>query len=437
MKRPGLALALLAAGLAAFPSQGSVRGSAARPLVAAKEPGPLVGAIQTGELQRLARIDTATLRALAGRRPALGVSMGAWAFSPDRTQLVIGSERADKTAVLRFVDLRTMQKRADLRMPPGAYIDTIAWVVPDRIVALRGTSAGFAVVVVDPTRLRRLSERYLNGSLTSIQRWPEGLVVLLGPEQGIGPSRLVVADRDGGLRSTELTDIWSGWEVEDEENHVGRTRMPALTVDPYGRSAYVVDPDGRIAVIDLVSLSVVYHTPKEPRTTIARLLGWLQPAAEAKAFEGPVRYARWVSESVLAVYGANHYARDEAGNVVHHGTRGAGLKLVDTRSWTVRTIDNSTSYARVHQGLVLATSGSCEETSCVGDGLTVYDLDGSKLFHVLEGKSVWVRAAYEGRAYVAVNDERTRVVDLRTGSVVERTTRLPDLFLGASGPDWR
>jgi hypothetical protein len=437
MKGHGIALAVLAAALAAFPSTASVSHHAARPLLAAKEPGPLVGAIQAGELQRLARIDTATLRPLAGRRPALGRSRTAWSFSPDHSELALGVERADKAQVLRFVDLRTMRKRADLRIGPNAYLLTVAWVEPNRLVALRSNAAGFAVIVVDAVGAKLLSERDLTGSLTSMAHSPQGLVVLLGPEQGIGPSRLVVADLAGGLRSVELTEIWSGWDVEDEEHHVGTTRTPALTVDPQGRNAYVVDPDGRVATVDLSSLTVLYHTPTQGRSSLARLLGWLQPAAEAKAFEGPVRSARWVSEGVLAVFGADHYARDAAGNLVHHGMRGAGLKLVDTHSWTVRTIDGETSYALVHTGVVLATSGACEEGKCTGDGLTVYELDGSRRFHVLAGKSVWIRAVYEGRVYVAVDKERLRVVDLRTGAAVDRMTPLPELFLGGAGPDWR
>lgn len=433
MTRLALALALIV-GVGAAPPPTTLGAGSPRPLAADKEQGALLGAVRGSTLERLARLDETTLRPLPGRTPVLGRSTDAWAFSPDRSQIVFASQRVNSTPALRFVDVARMRTRADLGLPADTYVQALAWIAPRRLLALHTTTSGYAVTVVDPRRPRLLSRRYFEGAVANVGRWPGGLVVLVGRAQSIGPSRLVVFEAGGAMRSVELSEILAGWEME--EDHLGRTRAPALAVDSSGRTAYAVDPTGRVAEIDLATLVVSYHTPGEPQSLLSRFAAWLQPAAAAKAFEGPTRSARFVADGVLAVYGEDHYAVPDPGEGFREGRRGAGLTLIDTRTWTSRVIDPTSSEAWADSGGVLSVSTVCERESCRGDGVTGYTARGDRRFKLLEGKTAWVDAVYAGRAYVYVSHERMRVVDLQTGAVEEREAPLPRVLLGPAGPDF-
>jgi hypothetical protein len=70
-------------------------------------------------------------------------------------------------------------------------------------------------------------------------------------------------------------------------------------------------------------------------------------------------------------------------------------------------------------------------------GLAVYNADRSLRFRLWSGTSFWVDAVWAGRAYVQVTNEgkaRFFVVDLASGTAVQRRTAVPIPLLGA-GPD--
>ena len=437
MTKIGLALVALLAFLGAVQTPASIGPASSGPLVDRKEAGHLVGVLRTRDLERLAQLDEATLQPRAGRRPILGRTTDAWAFAPDRSEVVFASQRVDGTQAFRFVDLATMQRRADLALPRNTYVQMLTWVAPRRLLALHTTPSGYAFTLVDPRRPQVLARRYFEGSVVNAVRSPGGLLILLGSGQQIGPSRLVAVDGTGRQRSVDLTEIWAGWEVVDEKTHLMRTRAPALAVDPTGQTAYVVDPDGRVAEVDLAALTLRYHRTSEPRSLLSRFASWLQPSAAAKAFEGPSLTARFLGANVLAVFGESHYAVPDPGDAFHEASRGFGLTLIDTRDWSSHSVDRTTSQAWVDANGVLAVANSCEVGACRGDGLTAYTVGGDTRFKLLAGKSVWVDAVYADHAYLHVSHERMRVVDLGTGAVSERAASLPGVLLDAAGPDWR
>jgi hypothetical protein len=70
----------------------------------------------------------------------------------------------------------------------------------------------------------------------------------------------------------------------------------------------------------------------------------------------------------------------------------AGLKLVDTRTWTVRTLDPGTGLFAVAGRLLLAHG--------FGRGLTAYDREGNRLWHRFGSKTIGSVEANETRVYV-------------------------------------
>ena len=433
MPRFALALLIVAVALA-----GSARPEAgAAPLMAAKEPIPLVGVIRAGSLERLARVDPVTLRPLpGGRRPAVGRMMYAWALSPDRAEAVVALERGTFESRLRFVDMRRLRPRADVRIPANSWVESIVWASPERVLVVTAGARGPALLIVDVRTARLVNSRGLEGALVNVAASPHGLVVLLGGSERIGPTRLVAVDAQGGLRTTVLEELWSGWEVLDHQTHHAKQRIPGLALDPDGARAYVVDPGGLVAQVELASLTVSYQMPARPRSLLGRFVSWLLPKADAKTVEGSERSARWVRDGVLAVSGTDQSAERVDGEI-RERAQGAGLMLIDTRTWTARTVDERSSSFRVDVNGLVAVSTVCERAVCRGDGVTVYGLDGSLRLHALTGKRAWIQELYDGRAYLSVSSESIRVLDVSTGAISVHAGQLPRLLIGASGPHLR
>ena len=61
----------------------------------------------------------------------------------------------------------------------------------------------------------------------------------------------------------------------------------------------------------------------------------------------------------------------------------AGLKLIDTRTWSVRTLDHTTSSISISVGVLFAfgTSWDSRSSKLSGSGLTAYDTNGHELYH--------------------------------------------------------
>jgi hypothetical protein len=172
----------------------------------------------------------------------------------------------------------------------GADVSGLAWTSPHQVVALVGKflccPAPLRLVVVNLTSRRVVGQERISGTVLHIARSARGLVLLTGPTDVIGPASLVVAD-PRGVRATRLPSIRAG-EVPGGGG-ISQCRLPGLAVDPAGAEAYVADPDGQVAEIDLRTLAVSSHEPTAQHSFLARLDGWLEPTASAKGDSGPVR----------------------------------------------------------------------------------------------------------------------------------------------------
>lgn len=341
----------------------------------------------------LARVDPVTLRRLPGWRiPLDGHSFG-WSFSLDRSMLALGS---DGSGELRLIDLRRKRVLGDVEVKTPQYGSMLAstWAGANRVLAVvvspgccgLGNTTVAGIAAARPPRL--LWHRRLGGSLQAGERFRRSLVLMLGPPgRKLGPSRLVTVDADGHVRSAALTEIRSGLggsAGNASGRFVTEVWNPGLAVDPHGARAFVVQAGEPIAEVDLRSLQVRYHSLSEPISLLGRLHDWLEPKAEAKADEGPTRQALWLGRGLLAVTGFDgHAGLDPRGGQAEWATP-AGLKLIDTRTWSVRTLDAHVTNAVLASGTLFAFGILWDSRSqrLTGSGLTGYNRDGSRRFHL-------------------------------------------------------
>ena len=414
---------------------------------------PLLGIVGKPEKQQLARIDPATLRARPGPRVGVGSegcasSTGGsacwgippWSFSPGRSLLALARHDRGMPRSLRIVDVRRMRVRADLPITGGA-VGLVAWLAAERALMLQDICCDERqqLVVVDLARRRFTARRPLEGTIQRVGRTPRDLVLLLSPAKDVGPARLVVADAQGELRSVTLEPIQAGVKLISPEQHTVRMNIPGLAVDPDGGRVFVVGPHVT-AEVDLDSLAVSYHEPHASTSLLARLRDWLEPPASAKGASGPVRTARWLGGGLLAVAGSDQELVGERNRI-----RAAGLSLLDTRDWSVHTIDRDASDVRVAGDVLLATGWSWEPSAREPDaiGLVAYGLDGHRRWRRFGGQEAWIRHVFEGHAYVDVSDARSRsisvrAVDLASGRVAHGTLSesAPSLLLAPAYSRW-
>jgi hypothetical protein len=394
-------------------------------------PAVLLGVTDDGGTRWLVRVAPVSLRPLPGRRMRLAAPLEAWALSPGGLRLAAVSQRA---SVLQLVDVERMRTVGRLRTRARGTPAAVVWPRPRRlwiVVALPGCCAvgSTTVVAVDPIAERVVARRRLAGGLVRVAGSPEGPVLLLAPPAMIGPARLVTVDAAGAVEQLPLDGVSAGAMPTEALPSVERVRTPALAVDSARRRAYVVSSRPHAVEIDLRRRRMTDHR-LVPRTSLLdRLRELLEPSAAASAQVGAVRRGAWVGEGRIAVsgYDADVVWRPHAG--VEAERRPAGLHVIDTSDWSVRTLDERASGFVAAAGLLL-TSGP------EGRGLAAYAPEGRETFDVLADRHVEVVATAGSLAYVRAPPEPAlQVVDLARGRVVgtsapERATLLVEHATG-------
>lgn len=352
----------------------------------------------------LARLDPRSLRP-RGRRVVAGEYHRAWSFSPDRSQVALGVSRPAPggRVGVRIVDVDRMRVRADV--VTGIAAEALAWLAPDRLVAVLQSGE---VVVIDPALgevVRRwdLSARARFYFPTSAQAQGMLVAVLAGSGRP-RPARLVVVDGDGRLRSTRLRRVRVG------DRRIGNgpilSQSAGLALDPAGNRAFVSGAKGRVAVVDLDTMRVRYRRVRGPAGT---------GGAGGRVLLGD-RRALWLGRGRLALVGRD-YVRTRRGRIARVPS---GVQVVDTRRWTARTIAGRASAARIAAGRLLAYQPS---QTMVGAGLGIHTRTGRQLHHLLGTRALDVQAA--GRRAYAIGQRTVRVVDVRSGKVVHTARRPP------------
>src|SRR5438128_2342389 len=359
---------------------------------AAKEPAkaPFLGLVSTGqESWKLVRLNPLTLGRRPGRSVAVGSRAAAWSFSPDRSELVLADYEIAATLVL--VDTRTMRRLGLVDTGGNALISATFWPDEQRLYAVTtrltrkedGTYARqpASLFAVDPTSRAVVGERSLDGW---VYGWAHGdgvLVLLLGPESGIGPARLAVVGADGSVRTVGLDGIRVGMDAFDGSAPaaIEHYAQPGLAVAPDGSEAFVATPSG-IAVLDLRTLGLSYHG-------LVRGNRRLQKGAP----EGSTRTVRWVQGGVLVVSGRDDHSSVDAGGRIRYEPRPVGVELVNTRDWSAKMIDAAGEGFSIGADAMLVTPWTWDSTRqrYLGNGATIYSLDGVKRAHVLGKRQVY------------------------------------------------
>ena len=442
--------------------------TASTPAVASP-PGRVLGVVWHGregaESAELAWLDALSLRPRPGRRVRLGQHGVAWAVAPDQSLAVFASGGDRHDGRLLVVEPRRLRRLGTIRL--GQWWEwpyTWSWLGRSR-VALAGSGAiqgpdgdqnAVVVTIVDPLGRRVLSQRRLAGELLASGRLPDGLVLLVGPPEGIGPARLAVIDAHGGIRSVRLPQIAAGFQQPADWNHSlasSRRAQPGLAVDPAGRRAFVVAADAPVAEVDLAGLGVGWHRLERRAGVLARLADWLLPAAEAKSVHGKARMAVWLGGGLLAVWGLDDPPPAAGGSGVVQWRRPAGLQVIDTRSWTATTIHPDASGAVSAGGRLLtfgrlvgpSSSPDSNQAAVQAYGLTVFGPGNHRPRHLFGTRQViWLQVNGD-RAWVDLtastglftgpdpfaSDREVAVVDLDAGRVLAQWRgRLPQLLVG-------
>jgi hypothetical protein len=337
------------------------------------------------------RVDPVTLGTLPGRRvPPAGHNFG-WSFSPDRSQLAIGSDAP--RAELRLIDLKRMRVLGDVKVAAEGSVFASTWAGAQRVlvIVISPGCCGLGdttVTGVDPSTRRVLWRRALGGSLQAGARFHRSLVLVLGPRgRRIGGSRLVIVNAEGRVGSARLDEIRSGLggsSTTGPDKLVTDIWNPGLAIDPAGARAFVVQAGAPIAEVDLRTLQVRSHTLAEPISLLGRLHNWLEPKADAKADEGPTRQALWLGRGLLAVTGYDGHASLDAQGRQAAWETPAGLTLIDTRHWRARKLQSGVTDAALIDGTLFAWSLAWDSRTgkFAGNGLSGYALDGSRRFHL-------------------------------------------------------
>ena len=400
----------------------SVVGLAARAgLETTPEHGPAapralpLGVSNDGGTRSLARVAPVSLRPLPGRRMRLEAPLEAWALSPGGSRLAAVSNRA---SLLHLIDVERMRTLGRLRTRARGAPAAVVWPRPGRlwiVLALPGCCAvgSTTVVVVDPIAERVVARRRLAGGLVRVAGSPEGPVLLLAPPAMIGPARLVTVDAAGGVEQLPLDGVLAGAMPPNEVPSVEHVRAPALAVDSGRRRAYVVSSRPHAVEIDLRRRRVSDHRLVAQASLLDRLRELLEPSAAAASAEvGVVRRAAWIGEGRIALSGYDADAVWPPDGGVEGERRPAGLHVIDTRDWSVRTLDERASSFVAAAGLLL-TSGPG------GRGLAAYSPEGRDTFHVLGDRHVEVVATAGSLAYVRAPPEPAlQVVDVTRGRVI-------------------
>ena len=325
-----------------------------------------------GEAPILARLAPGSLR--PGRlRLRLGEYHEDWSFSPDGSQLALGmGGQGDPCGRgICIVDAGTMRIAGYVHA--SIAVEAVAWLRPRRIV---GVLQRGGVFVADPVTETIVHSRNLPFQPfgPAVARTSEGLAVLMRSR----PPQLVVVNAHGDVRSVSLRRIERG---------------AALAAAPRGLRAFVTSAGGPVAEVNVRTMGVRYHGVATPH-------------------DGERREALWLGDGMLAV----------------SGDPNAGVTVIDTRTWTARTVAPGATSARLAGGRLLVYSERFRPRSR-GIGLRVYTRDGRRLVrHLFGDRHLEVEVLGEGVAVFRPDEFRARATEIvraRTGVILRTVARPP------------
>jgi hypothetical protein len=366
--------------------------------------------IQETDSDEIAWVHPVTLRPLNTDRMATPMQSSVWAVSPSGHLLAIALRRG-----IQVVDTRSLMSVATLQMEdrrPRA----LSWLSNDLLAGVVEGEVG--IWGADGARVRSIQLRE-DERLMGWQATTGRLVALVSPDpRNEEPSRLLDV-RSTGIGVIELDRVVGGHVPDVGE--FGTSLTPDLAYDPGRGRAFVVQPDGPVAEVDLDRRTVSYHTLGT--SLLEGLAARLVPPAEAKVSDWATSRAAWLGGGLLAISG-------ETGSALHPVAGfSAGITLVDTRDWSSCVLHTRASHVAVTGGSLLAWGGG-DFGELGGVGLIGYDLADGRRWHRF-GRQYLDMRFLGGYAY-AINSWHgwhVSTVDVATGRVLaERRGRPPTLL---------
>jgi hypothetical protein len=366
-------------------------------------PPPFVLAVEWhegGTPPSVARRDPLTLRS-GGRSVDLRPGGGSpAAFSPNRKKLALGTPEPG----IEIVDVRHMRRVGFVRLGGIGWLTSLSWQRGTLFAVVMSDDRTYALVV-DPIGRQVLRRHRLDRTLLAAEPERGGMVLLTAPPGRIGPVEVSVLGGKG-LESVPISGITGGGESSGSGSSMSfRQVVPGLAVDEDEGRALVISAANKVATVDLGDLAVDYHEVSDSVSLLSRFRNWLEPAAEAKIVEGPLRQAVTLGNGLVAVSGVDYSGAT---------SKPAGLALMDTHDWSLRELDDKTSYATRVGATLLGYGGG-------RSGLVGYDLQGRQLFHLFNGRRIDAIETAGGLGYVYLGSQRRIIVDAASGRILGRT----------------
>jgi hypothetical protein len=355
--------------------------------------------------RRLAYFDPASLARIGTTSASYNASLCSWSYSPDRKHLAV----SDCQGALRFFAFPSLRPEGRITWTDRlGRASGLAWLAPRRLVAVSTIGSDLSrLAVIDP--VRRTVVRRLNLGGVSAGRALVGntAIVLVTPSGHFGPPKLVITGPQGASR-TVVVDHFSFGMVSSaaaDGSLSFEARDPAFVVDPIRRHAYVIGEGLQTADIDLASGDVAYHG------SVRRL---------AKVMSGWTRTARWLGDGLVGVAGSDSQTVG-TGASAKIETTPFGLHVLDTRSWTSRSIDTVSTGLLASGTTILAYH----------EGWSIYDRDGRRRNDIVLAGNDWLSVA-GNRGYVCDQRSAVAVIDLGSGewTDVDRGRVCPTLLVG-------
>jgi hypothetical protein len=327
--------------------------------------------------------------------------------SPDGGMLAFAdpSPRGRRGARIHFVDLAAWRSAGVVSVGRHGWL-VLGWAGEDRLVAVADDGPGRRHLIwVDARSRKVLARRPFSGWLVNTVPVLGGLAVVVGPSEGAGPLRVLLAGEHGGVRAIRVDGIKGGAEYAEASDPAGQVLTPAVTVDPETGRLYVVAARGLLAAqVDLASGAVEYHS-----------LG-------ASASKGNVgvwwRHAVWAGDGRIAVTG-DHWP-PVRGRRAPPGPVPVpfGLRMIDTSDWSIETLDARTDSMHVADGAVLASGTRFFDVGrrTESTGLLGFDGAGRRAYTRFRGRQVALLGSRGSLGYVWVREtRRAHVIDLASG----------------------
>jgi hypothetical protein len=357
--------------------------------------------------RRLAYFDPASLARIGTTTASYNASLCSWSYSPDRKHLAV----SDCQGELRFFAFPSLKPEGRITWTDKlGRASGLGWLGPRRLVAVSTIGADLSrLAIVDPVRRKVVRRLDLGGVSAGRALVGNTAVVLVTPSGHFGPPKLVITGPQGASR-TVVIDHFSFGTVSSaaaDGSLSFELRAPAFAVDPIRRHAYVIGDSLQTADIDLASGDVAYHG------SVRRL---------AKAMNGWTRTARWLGDGLVGVAGSDSQTVGTGANATIETTP-FGLHVLDTQSWTSRSIDTVSTGLLASGTTILAFH----------EGWSVYDRDGRRRHDIALAGNDWLSVA-GGRGYVCDQRSAVAVIDLASGrwTDVDRGRVCPTLLVGRS-----